>query len=188
MTSKLVDEVLRFSALGVMVGTMLIAPNAVQALDKPIKLLCKSLSERERAREAMRVVRYMKQKGYLVGSYEHGLQLTEKAQKRLKRIELDDIIITARQHWDKRWRIILYDIPEQKRKARRVISCELRRIGCFQLQESAWISPFPCRQEVSTIAAHVEVSQYLSYFEAINLDNEPAMLRRFKEKYKTTRF
>ncbi|QQS17904.1 hypothetical protein IPL68_04565 [Candidatus Saccharibacteria bacterium] len=56
----------------------------------------------------------MKQQGLLAGSYEHGLQLTRKAQGRLERIEIDSITVTPTTVWDGLWRIIIYDIPEEK--------------------------------------------------------------------------
>lgn len=188
VTSQLVDEVLRFGALAALGTATIFAPNAVQFLDKPLRALDHTLTKREREREAMRVIRYMKQKGYLAGDYEHGLQLTSRSQKRLAKIELQNLVIQPLNQWDKRWRMAVYDIPESHRHARRALSIELRRIGCFQLQKSTWITPFPCREEITTLAAHFEVAENVSYFEVINLENEAPLKKAFQKKYPETTF
>jgi len=86
-TSKVVDEVLRYGALGVAGGVASIAPNALLGLHKPLDKLLNHLDKRDRDREIRRVLYYMKERGYLVGEYEHGLQLTKKARKRLQQTE-----------------------------------------------------------------------------------------------------
>lgn len=187
-TSKFVDEILRFAAYGGALAATLIAPNIVQALDKPLRNLDKKLDARDKLRETQRIVRYMKQIGLLAGSYEHGLQLTDKARKRLVKIELGDLRLQTQPQWDKRWRIIIYDIPEKHKSARNALGNSLLRYGCFQLQKSTWITPFPCRDDIMTLCAHYEVDAFVTYFEAFNLDNEAVLIQRFRKKYPGTRF
>ncbi len=99
----------------------------------------------------------MKNRGYLAGDYEHGLQITDKARRRLSRVRLSDIIIQPQKVWDKTWRIVIYDIPEEHASARRNLTRQLRCMGCFQLQRSTWITPFPCRSEVEAIRAQYHI-------------------------------
>lgn len=188
ITSKLVDEVIRFAAYGGALTATLVAPNIVQALDKPLRTLDKKLDDRDKLRETQRVVRYMKHQGLLAGSYEHGLQLTDKARERLAHIELRDLSVQPQQIWDKRWRIIIYDIPEEHKSARNALGSNLLSYGCFQLQKSTWITPFPCREDITALCASYDVDQYVTYFEAIHLDNASVLIRRFKKKYPDTRF
>lgn len=187
-TAKLVDEIILFAATSAAIASAVVAPNILIALDKPLKKLYKKLDARERAREAKRIVYNMRLQGYLVGSYEHGLQLTDKARRRLERIELDRLTVEAQRHWDHWWRIVLYDIPEGKKVARNALHDKLRRIGCIQLQRSVWITPFPCREAVEALSSQYEVDAYVTYFEAKQLDNEPAMLQLFRKKYPQTKF
>lgn len=188
ITSRLVDEIIRLGALGASLSAAMVAPNAIQALDKPLRKLFARLDQHEQVREVQRVIRYMKQKGLLAGSYEHGLQLTRKAKERLIRNELETLSVTPQKTWDKRWRIILYDIPERQKSARDALGTQLLRIGCFQLQKSTWITPFPCRDDIVKICTHYDIDTYVTYFEALNLDNEKALLSRFKRRYPSTRF
>ena len=186
-TSKVIDEVIRLGTLGGVAGAMLLAPNILIALDKPLKKLYSHLDKRERERELRRVLYYMKERGYLVGKYEYGLQLTDKARQRLAESEE---ILTARPQdvWDKWWRVIIYDIPEEHKTARLSLQAELRHYGCYILQRSVYLTPFPCLEDIETLAARHGVDPYVTYFEAKKLANESSMLRLFKKKYPHTRF
>lgn len=188
-TSKVVDEIIRFVAVSGTLAVGMAIPNALIGLEKPLNVLLNTLDKRERERELRRIISNMKSSGYLVsGSYDHGLQLTDKARKRLEKIEFDSLAIAPSESWDGFWRIVLYDIPEAKKHARNALNTALRRIGCFQLQRSVWITPFPCRREVEIICVHFDVADFVTYFEARNLDNEKTMTAYFKRKYPATHF
>lgn len=186
--AAIVDGIIRFTAYAAALSSVVVAPNIVQAIDKPLARLDTAMDGRKRRREIMRAVYYMKARGYLVGDYEHGLQLTGKAKRRLSRIQFDDIAITPQVEWDHNWRIIIYDIPEKHKNARRILTGVLRRAGCFQLQKSAWITPFPCRDAVETLAAVLEIDRYISYFEAHHLDDATPLIKRFAHKYPFVKF
>lgn len=44
--------------------------------------------------------------------------------------------------WDRRWRIVVFDIPEKTRKTRDYLRAKLYELGFGMLQESVWITPF----------------------------------------------
>ena len=188
VTSKLVDEIILFTAISSALAAGVFAPNIFIALDKPLRKLYKHLDDNERKRQLQKTIRYMRQRGMLAGSYEHGLQLTDKARKRLARIELEKIEVAIAENWDGLWRIVMYDIPESQRADRIAFTSHLRQKGFFLLQQSAWINPFPCRELVEALTTHYTVDKYVTYFEAIHLDNAPAMVKRFQKKYPQTHF
>ncbi|MFZ1249655.1 MAG: hypothetical protein WAQ24_05040 [Candidatus Saccharimonadales bacterium] len=190
--SLFIDEVIRFGVLAALTGTVILAPNALTALDKPLATLAKRLGKRDdelrRSRELKRVISYMKTQGYLVGDYEHGLTITPKAKKRLQKRESEVRVATPQEVWDKNWRIILYDIPNTHASARQEIRLKLRRYGCFHLQRSVLITPFPCFEDIAALAQACHVENYLSYFETSHLANDTALIKRFAQKYPATRF
>ena len=63
--------------------------------------------------------------------------------------------------WDKKWRLIFFDIPTKKRAARDALRRELQNIGCYQFQKSVWIYPFPCASIILEIAACFEIEEYI---------------------------
>lgn len=165
----------------------MIAPNIMIGLKKPLDSLFQHLDKQEREREIRRTLYYMKERGYLAGEYEHGLQLTDKARERLARIDAK-LIATPQDVWDGWWRIIIYDIPNELQSARHALQNELRRYGCYILQRSVYITPFPCIDDIQTLAARCGADKYVTHFEAKNLPNAAAMIRLFKKKYPNTKF
>ncbi len=186
-TSQLIDEILRFGAISLALGATMVAPNIMIGLKKPLDSLFQHLDKQEREREIRRTLYYMKERGYLAGEYEHGLQLTDKARERLARIDAK-LIATPQDVWDGWWRIIIYDIPNELQSARHALQNELRRYGCYILQRSVYITPFPCIDDIQTLAARCGADKYVTHFEAKNLPNAAAMIRLFKKKYPNTKF
>ncbi len=43
------------------------------------------------------------------------LTLTEKGEKRAKEIQFNNLIIEKPEKWDKKWRLVIFDISETKR-------------------------------------------------------------------------
>ena len=181
--AAMVDGVIKFAAYTTAIGSLFLAPNAVQAFDKPLAQLDKTMDERKRRREILQTVYYMKSRGYLAGNYEHGLQLTAKAKRRLAKITTDAIRVRPIPVWDGHWHIVIYDIPEAHKTARQSLAGMLRQAGCFQLQKSTWITPFPCREEVAALSSMYGVDTYVTYFEAVYLDNAAPLIKRFARKY-----
>ncbi|MGB3023993.1 MAG: hypothetical protein WBB39_04300 [Candidatus Saccharimonadales bacterium] len=187
-TGKVIDEIIKYSATASAFSAALIAPNILIAVDKPLASLYSHLDRRERDRQAMRIIYYMKSRGYLAGDYEHGLQLTAKSKCRLTKITYRERIIVQPAMWDGIWRVIIYDIPKKKSAARHGLAATLRSAGCFLLQKSTWITPFDCRDTIASIAAEYNVDEFVSYMEVIRLDNDVVLRRRFAKKYPLTNF
>jgi len=74
------------------------------------------------------------------------LRLTSVGKKKFRR----DISLRALQKkgWDKRWRLVFYDIAELESQTRRSLREKLLEIGFGQLQESIYISPYPLADDV----------------------------------------
>ena len=51
--------------------------------------------------------------------------------------------------WDGKWHIVIFDIPNEKRKMRDVVRHKLLRIGFLELQESVYVYPFDCLLEIN---------------------------------------
>ena len=187
-TAKIVDEILRYAVGGGVLAIGLFVPNIMIALRKPLNTLLHTLDDREKEREVRRIITNLKSQGYLAGEYEHGLQVTEKAKQRLAKNLIANLRLQPQNVWDKKWRIIIYDIPEKHQLARQSLVVKLHRYGCFQLQKSTWITPFPCRDDIIALTSYYDVQQYVSYFEAINLDNDTPLIARFRKKYPNTAF
>lgn len=178
--SEIVDNLLDIAIASSLTLTALMAPNALQIFDKPLQKYYKSIDAQKREKELRQILRYMQRTGLVTGSYEHGLEATDKARKRLEKRNIDALTITMPKRWDRKWRIIFYDIPEAKKSARDALAFRLRVLGCQQLQRSVWVHPYPCEDEITTIAIYCEVEQYATFLEVAYINNQSALLERFK--------
>lgn len=167
--------------MGGIISAALIVPNVTQALDKPIQAYLASLDKKARERELQRVLRYMKQQQLVSENYQHGLQITVKGRNRLKKRDFEELTIKNPAHWDCKWRLVLFDIPEEKREARRELTGKLKTLGFQLLQQSVWIHPFPCRREIELVCETFDVSKYVTYIETSHIDHEKYLIQRFQK-------
>lgn len=178
--SLIIDGVLRFIVTGGVLSVGLLAPNALQVIDKPLEKLFNKLDERSRDRDTRRMLSYMKRQGlitYTSDDYVHGIQITRKGRRRAKKADFDNLQIAIPKKWNKKWHLVLFDIPERYHNDRSAMTRKFRKLGFIRLQQSAWIHPYPCRDEVDVIAQNYGLSRYVSYLETSHIDNERELIK-----------
>ena len=74
--------------------------------------------------------------------------------------------------WDKLWRLVSFDIPENKKAIRDDIREHLLDIGFYELQDSVLVYPFDCLKEVDYIRELYDVRKHIRFILAISVDNE----------------
>jgi DNA-binding transcriptional regulator PaaX len=69
--------------------------------------------------------------------------------------------------WDKKWRIILFDVPETQRTLRQMLRLKLIDWGARMLQSSVWISPYPtAMQRFQILVRNYKLTSSVHFFEA----------------------
>ncbi len=68
--------------------------------------------------------------------------------------------------WDKKWRIVLFDIPEKFRSKRDALRKKLKSLGFLEFQKSTFVYPFSCEDEIHFIINFLEIPEYVYYIEA----------------------
>lgn len=179
-TAAIVDGTLNFLVTGSAMTAGLLIPNLMVALEKPLGVFWKQIDKRQREREMRRTITYMKSRKLIRGDYEHGLQITAKGHKRLERNELGKLDIKKPPRWDQMWRLVFFDVPEDQRQGRVALTRKLKELGFYQLQKSAWIHPFPCREIIERICSFYDVDEFVSYVEVAYIDNQAKLKSRFK--------
>lgn len=110
-------------------------------------------SEREKKNVYNAFYRLRKQ-GYLAFAFKNHqlyISLTEEGKKRAGRFQIDSLSIKKPVKWDKKWRLVIFDIPDKFRVKREAFRGKLREIGLYQLQRSVWIHPYDCRDEIELL-------------------------------------
>lgn len=87
--------------------------------------------------------------------------LTLLGNKRAKRYQLDSMKIAQQKKWDGLWRLVMFDIPEEQKMARRGINLVLKKLGCAQYQKSVFITPYPCKKEIDFVGECFNARKYI---------------------------
>lgn len=88
------------------------------------------------------------------------ISLTNKGKERAGRYQIDNLRIKKMKKWDKKWRIVIFDIPEKKKVAREALRGKLKDLGFAKFQDSAWVTPFPCENEINFIKLVFDLSDF----------------------------
>lgn len=132
---------------GVIMGTAMTAPNIFQMFGKV---------QRRRhygSRRFLQSLSAMRRNGYVQrhkqrGTYNSIFTLTKKGKNRLLDRAFEVIKLKPLKKWDKIWRLVLFDIPHEKRAARHALRRKLQHLGFIQYQKSVWVTPHPCAEEI----------------------------------------
>lgn len=90
-----------------------------------------------------------------------------------------DKMAISRHKWDKKWRIVIFDIPEKKKRLRETFRFQLKRLGFLELQKSVFVLPFECRNELEYIIEFYNARRFVRYIEAHHIDNELELKHKF---------
>lgn len=143
----------------------------------------------------------MSQKGWLkvrrVGNKSY-YGLTEKGKRLLS--EGAELIYYGRQdHWDGRWHLLTYSIPEEKRDVRNKLRKRLSWLGYGILSNATWMCPRDVGPELARLIESLKIEKYVETFTATHngfSDGKELVARcwdlesinreyaRFLEKYK----
>lgn len=76
------------------------------------------------------------------------VKITKEGMSRALTYHLESMEIKKPKKWDRKWRLVIFDIPEKYRRARDIFRLRLRQLGLYLLQESVYIHPYPCANEI----------------------------------------
>lgn len=107
------------------------------------------------------------------------MTLTSSGKKKVVRFNLDSMKIKKPRYWDRLWRLVIFDIPEEKRQGRRALAAKLRELGFYPVQKSVFIYPFECKNEIDFITEIFNLRPYVRLFIVKETDIEPDLRNRF---------
>jgi DNA-binding transcriptional regulator PaaX len=166
---------------GVVLGGVIIAVVALPGM-APVLNLFSGKGKKDRRMFNNAIYRLKKQRMVKM-YYKDGkemIEITEKGKKRLLKYEFDDMKIKKPKKWDGLWRIVIFDIPEKRKKARNAINLKLKELGFYPIQKSTFIFPYECRNEIDFVAEHFFARKYINYIVAKEIDNSNNLKKIFK--------
>lgn len=109
-----------------------------------------------------------------------GYRLTAKGQRELIRHAFVRYQFPEHAEWDKKWRVICFDIPEDRKYVRHVIHQKLIEIGFYRFQDSVYITPHRCDEILGLIQQTFFLKKQVRGMVVTELDDEKALLAHFK--------
>lgn len=106
-------------------------------------------------------------------------RITEKGRKYIQKLQISSMKIEKPKHWDGKWRLVIFDIPEKKKKSRDSFAGHLKSLGLFRLQDSVFIHPYDCKNEIIHIANICLVSNYVNFGILIDITKETILKKHF---------
>lgn len=120
---------------------------------------------------------YLHSSNFITVNDEGNYSLTPKGTRLLRKYRVRSI--PTRTTWDGKWRVVLYDIPETKRKGRIAVLQILKKLGFWQLQRSVWVYPYDCEKQILYIASSYDIQSYITYMEVSYINQENKLLTHF---------
>ncbi|MFQ5752963.1 MAG: hypothetical protein ACE5HI_13300 [bacterium] len=105
--------------------------------------------------------------------------LTEAGKKKVLEYQLNDLKIRRPSRWDKKWRVIIFNVPENLKRARSFFQRKLKGFGFQLMQKSVWVYPYECENEINFIAESFGIKEFVKIVDANHFDGEEV----FKEKF-----
>ena len=107
------------------------------------------------------------------------ITLTEKGEHQLRLLLAREAIAERPKRWDKKWRILIFDIPERRRSMRIRLRIVLAEIGFVRLQDSVWAYPYDCEDLVMLLKAEYRVGDDVRYIIADSIERDAQLRRHF---------
>ncbi len=173
---EIVEIILSVLLVVGVIAVAVAAPNAVQ-LFKYLKP--RNTAERTRVKKS---VLRLEQRGFIKrkSGTEDVFVLTTEGEKKALRYKLETMKIARQEKWDCKWRVVMFDVPEDKKQARRAMNLALKKLGCIQYQKSVFVTPFPCKKEIDFVGECFGTRQHIRLILAEGIEGENVFKKTFK--------
>ena len=105
--------------------------------------------------------------------------LTKEGQKKALKFKIDEMEIKKSPKWDKEWRVVIFDIPERFKKAREALREKLKDLGFIKLQESVFVFPHECEDEIDFIVEVFLIRPFVRFMRVKSFTNEEQIRLKF---------
>lgn len=98
----------------------------------------------------------------LISDKELTLRLTDKGRSKAlwTKMKLEE------EKWDGKWRLVIWDIPEKRRKARDLLRHQLKQLGFEKIQNSVWASKKNCTLILKEYTKKVGIEDWVKVVES----------------------
>lgn len=105
-------------------------------------------------------------------------RITEKG-KRMLQMETEKTAIAKKRRWDRRWRVVIFDIPERRKSVRVSLRRFMEEYGFVRLQNSVWIYPYDCEDLVALAKTNLRLGADVLYMIVERLERDNYLREHF---------
>lgn len=177
-----IEDALRLVGSGLFISALFLFPGAGLGIKAILDECDRRQQQREKAAFAkfnLSRLRYAlhrlhRQKAVQVVDTSHGrvVQLTEKGRMRMLQYRLDEMVVRTPPVWDRKWRIILYDIGNVKKRQQMLFRSMLKRLKMVPIQRSVYLTPYSCEDEITFLREYFDIADGVLYIVTNTLENE----------------
>lgn len=127
----------------------------------------------------------LKRSGYIKRYFddkEEIIELLPRGRKIIRQYITEQLEVVIPKVWDKKWRIVIYDISDSKKNEREVLRRKLVALGFLKLQESVLVYPFDCLKEVNLIKGMFFLNPHVQYIVADRIETEINLIKKFYDR------
>ena len=107
---------------------------------------------------------------------------TKAGRKYTRKYNLDNLSVETPKQRDKNWRLVIFDIPAKKYKARAALLGKLKELGFVMFQRSVWAYPFECKNEIAVVGKAFEVERYIHQITCHEISGEEQLRYDFEKR------
>jgi len=123
-------------------------------LPKLIKYAAYKIKNKKQQKNFYSTFNRLKNKGMINIEYRGKqiyISLTEEGEKLAEKHQINDLEIKKPKKWDKKWRILIFDIENKQNIKREALRGKIKELGLYQLQKSVWIYPYDFQKEIGLL-------------------------------------
>jgi CRISPR/Cas system-associated endoribonuclease Cas2 len=121
-------------------------------------------------------------KGYVAWVERDGkrfLRVTPAGRKALAFEQAKVALKNQKKKWDRRWRMVVFDVPERRRKVRTRLCAIMREIGFVRLQDSVWVYPYDCEDFIALLKAELKIGRDVLYAIVDTIEHDKNLRQHF---------
>lgn len=118
---------------------------------------------------------HLERKGYIIHiKTKQGKHFWKLTTRGLKFAELLSFGLDKKPKWDKRWRVLIFDVSKDRNKTRDFLRRKLKELGFYRLQQSVWVTPYPIPESFADFLKNYKLVKNVRCLvvEEINFDEE----------------
>lgn len=100
------------------------------------------------------------------------VKITDNGRRRILKFALDELEIKKPKLWDRKWRLISFDLPEKLSRERKILVEYLKVWGFYPLHKSVYLHAYPCLREIEFLREYLGVGEYVRMFLVSSIEND----------------